>query len=140
MAVVVDTNILVSGLITPHGPPGRILDLILTDAMQVAFDDRVLDEYSNVLSRPRFGFQAQQIEALLDYFEIAGMRVNAGALQPHPLPDPSDLPFIEVAVASGAEALITGNETHFECLRGYGIPVLGPTDFLRSLGAAFPFP
>jgi putative PIN family toxin of toxin-antitoxin system len=136
LAVVADTNILVSGLITPHGPPGRILDLILTDAIQVAFDDRLLDEYSSVLGRTRFGFQARQIEALLDYLEIAGTRVNAGALQPHPLPDPSDLPFIEVAVAARAEALITGNEAHFECLRGYGIPVLGPTDFLRSMGAS----
>lgn len=136
MAVVVDTNILVSGLIKPQGPPGRVLDLILTDAIQVALDDRILDEYLNVLSRPRFGFQAEQIEALLDYLEIAGMRVVAGTLRPSPLPDPSDLPFIEVAVAARAEALITGNQSHFECLRGYGIPVLAPRDFLGGMHAA----
>jgi len=140
VAVVVDTIILVSGLISPHGPPGRIVDLILTDALQVAFDDRVLDEYLEVLSRPRFGFHIAQIDALLDYLEMAGMRVIAGTLRPNPLPDPTDLPFIEVAVACRAEALITGNADHFGCLKGYGVPVVAPRDFLSGLNAAFQLP
>ncbi len=53
MRIVVDTNVLVSGLLNPYGSPGRILDLVLSGRIQVLYDDRILEEYQDVLARPQ---------------------------------------------------------------------------------------
>ncbi len=51
MKLVADTNVLVSALLNPHGSPARVLDAILAGAHTLAIDDRILDEYREVLSR-----------------------------------------------------------------------------------------
>ncbi len=126
MLVVLDTNVIVSGLINPHGPPARLLDLVLSTLVQVAYDDRILAEYREVLSRPVFGFSTRDIDALLDHIRLSGraVLVPSGSLQD--CPDPGDLPFAEVALASRADALVTGNAAHFEFLRRWGVRVFLP--------------
>ncbi|MCH7571195.1 MAG: putative toxin-antitoxin system toxin component, PIN family, partial [Deltaproteobacteria bacterium] len=52
MRVVLDTNVLVSALLRPAGPPARILDLILGRQVTLALDNRIFDEYRNVLALP----------------------------------------------------------------------------------------
>ena len=52
LTVVLDTNVLVSGLLSQKSWPAKILDLILADHIHVAYDDRILGEYEEVLSRP----------------------------------------------------------------------------------------
>ena len=47
---VVDTNVLVSGLLSPFGPPGRIVDLLQAGGLRLAADDRIEAEYRDVLS------------------------------------------------------------------------------------------
>ena len=59
MRIVLDTNVLVSGLLNPDGAPGRLLDLILGGRLQILYDDRILGEYSDVLARPQFGFRQE---------------------------------------------------------------------------------
>lgn len=63
MRVVVDTNILVSGVLNPHGPPGRIVNAILVETFTVLYDDRILSEYRAVLAQPAFGFRPAEIDA-----------------------------------------------------------------------------
>ena len=53
MKVVLDTNVVVSGLIQSKGNPARILSLALAGAVEVCHDDRILAEYAEVLARPR---------------------------------------------------------------------------------------
>jgi predicted nucleic acid-binding protein len=48
-------------------------------------------------------------------------------------PDPTDLPFAEVAVSARVDALVTGNRAHFGFLKDHGIDVLSPTEFLEVL-------
>jgi predicted nucleic acid-binding protein len=62
--VVADTNILVSALLT-DGPPARIVDLIAEGKIRPCFDDRILAEYWDVLSRPKFGFPSARINRLI---------------------------------------------------------------------------
>jgi len=50
--VVLDTNVLVSSLLSQKSWPAKILDLTLDDYIQVAYDDRLLGEYEEVLARP----------------------------------------------------------------------------------------
>lgn len=134
MVIVLDTNVLVSGLLNPFGPPGRVLDQVLSNTVRVAFDDRVLDEYSSVLARPKFGFSPADIQALIDHLRLNGQQVLAAPISALNLPDASDLPFAEVAISAPADALVTGNLGHFDPLEAQGVPVLSPSEFLESLG------
>lgn len=133
MRVVLDTNVLISGLLSPHGPPGRILDSLLAGAITILFDDRILDEYREVLARPVFDFEPANREALIAYLESSGLPVAAPPL-PVVLPDPDDLPFLEVAVAERADALVTGNVKHFKPVRGkHTVAVNTPAEFLARV-------
>ncbi len=126
-----DTNVLVSALLRPDGPPGQILDMALAGVLVPILDDRVFAEYRDVLRRPRFGFPGPDVDTLLEFFEVVGVRVSAPPVGAR-VPDASDLPFLEVAVAGGAAALITGNARHFPDATtvGLGIRVLSPAAFL----------
>lgn len=129
MRVVIDTNVLVSALINPFGPPARILDLVLLGELKPVFDDRILAEYREVLKRERFDFDLEDVDALLAFFESEGERMIALPLNIS-LPDPDDLPFLEVAVTAEVDALITGNPAHYPSELCGGIRVLKPAEFL----------
>jgi putative PIN family toxin of toxin-antitoxin system len=133
MRVVIDTNVLVSGVMNPQGPPGRIVDEALAGAFTVLYDDRIMSEYREVLGRPAFGFSLTDVDALLDFIEMTGEPV-AGLRLPIVLPDSRDLPFLEVAAAGRADALITGNTRHFKPRRGqHAVKICTPAEFVRSL-------
>lgn len=136
MRVVIDTNVLVSGVLNPHGPPGRIVSAILAEAFTVLHDDRILGEDREVLARPTFGFRPSEIDALIDFIEVAGESIIARSLTVV-LPDPADLPFLEVAAGGYADALVTGNTKHFKPQRGrHDVNVCTPVSFVERFGTA----
>ncbi len=130
MKVVLDTNVLVSGLLSPFGPPGEIVRLVSSGSLQLCFDARILSEYEDVLKRPKFGFSSAQTRVLLNQIEGDGFVVAAEPLS-HRLPDVGDEPFLEVAWTGKAEALITGNTKHFPRAACGPVPVVSPADFLE---------
>ena len=91
MRVVIDTNVLVSGIINPHGAPGRVLDAVLARAVLMLHDDRILDAYRQILRRPVFSFAQSHIDALLDFIETSGEHVSARDIG-IVVPDPTDFP------------------------------------------------
>ncbi|HXL73081.1 MAG TPA: putative toxin-antitoxin system toxin component, PIN family, partial [bacterium] len=64
MIVVLDTNVLVSGLLSPYGPPGEIVRMVSSRALSLCFDARIISEYAEVLTRPKFPFRRDAVEAL----------------------------------------------------------------------------
>ncbi len=130
MNIVLDTNVLVSALLSPFRAPGRILDLILTEDLHIVFDDRVMAEYRTVLRRPKFGFDRRNVDELLEECAENGHFLTAPPLGLD-LPDPADVIFVEVAFAAQAP-LVTGNSRHFPSDRSQGILVVSPTVFLAS--------
>ncbi len=126
--VVPDTKVLVSALLNSFGAPGRVLDLVFAGELTVAYDDRVLAEWRQVLRREKFGFPANDVEVLLGFVEGEGISVNPSPLGIE-LPDQDDLPFLEVAHAAEA-TLITGNTRHYPPETRRGVAVLDPTSFL----------
>ena len=130
MRIVLDTNVLVSALLSPHGSPARILDLVLNHKVQLLVDDRIVDEYRDVLLRPKFTFAPEDVASLLSSLETAAEKVTAELAQ-LTLTDPDDLPFAEVAIAAGADALVTGNPRHFlDSKLRQRVRVLTPAAFL----------
>jgi putative PIN family toxin of toxin-antitoxin system len=132
--IVLDTNVLVSGLLSPFGPPGDVVRLVAGGALSLGVDARILEEYRLVLARPRFGFDGLRVGELLAQIHAEGVR---GATQPLRLrlPDRDDEPFLEVALAIAAEALVTGNVRHFPPSRCAGVRVLAPRAFVEEYRA-----
>ena len=128
--VVLDTNVVVSALLNSFGAPGRVLDLVLAGELMVAYDDRVLAEWREVLRREKVGFAVRDVEALLGFVEAEGLGVNPKPLGAE-LPDPDDVPFLEVAHAAEA-TLITGNTKHYPEEARQGVAVLNPATFLNK--------
>jgi putative PIN family toxin of toxin-antitoxin system len=132
MRIVLDTNVLVSGLLNPSGSPGRIVDLVLGGRIQVLYDDRILAEYLDVLARPVLAIDPSLAQAIVGYLRLSGERVLALPLPKDSLPDPDDLPFAEAAISGGADALVTGNTKHFSRLKGNGVTVFSPAQCLEQ--------
>lgn len=109
---VIDTNVLVSGLLTPKGNEALIVLALHQGLMRCCFSDDILEEYAAVLARPKFAFEAEEIGALL-----AMVRGNGELIRPEgpppPLPDAGDGKFLHCAQAAQAEYIVTGNKRHF---------------------------
>jgi putative PIN family toxin of toxin-antitoxin system len=135
MRIVLDTNVLVSALINDSGAPAQVVDLCIAGDLELAVDARILSEYRNVLCRPELGLDAADVDALLD-LAVHAEHVVAVPL-PLSLPDADDMPFLEVAVAAAADALVTGNAKHFVSQQGrVDVPILSPRALLDRLGLA----
>ena len=132
MRIVLDTNVLVSGLHNPDGTPGRIIDLVFDNKIKVLYDDRILSEYLDVLPRPALAIQPEQARAVVDYIRLSGERIAAMPLPKNIFPDIDDMAFAEVAITGQADALVTGNAKHFSNLKARGLTVLSPAGFLEK--------
>ncbi len=135
MRIVLDTNVLVSGLLSPFGPPGEIVRLVSSGSVVLCVDARVMGEYEEVLLRPRFGFDPDSVAALLDYIDF---RSEVAASEPlHTrLPDRDDEPFLEVALSCTADCLVTGNLGHFPHEARGNVTVLSPAEFVERYRSA----
>jgi uncharacterized protein len=128
--IVLDTNVLVSALLSPFGPPARILGLVMTGAVSCCVDARILAEYDDVTHRARLSIDSAKADDVLAELRRSGFSVASVPL-PRPLPDQDDDPFVEVGLAGGARCLVTGNGAHFPGDRCLGLPVISPAEFVE---------
>jgi len=112
MKVVVDTNVIVSALMNTNGTPAKILSLILNGKIKLLYDNRIIFEYTDVLSRKEFGFSKEIINDMIDYFKHDGEFINAEFIK-RKFSDETDKKFYEVYKSGEAKYLITGNTKHF---------------------------
>ena len=129
MRIVLDTNVLVSGLLQPFGPSGQIVRLVASGALTLCHDSRILAEYEEVLRRAKFRFDPNRVEALLVQIRAAGIPVAARPLEVR-LPDPDDEAFLEIALAGEVRCLVTGNAKHYPVESCHGVEVLSPRSFI----------
>ncbi|MFN2433569.1 MAG: putative toxin-antitoxin system toxin component, PIN family [Gemmatimonadota bacterium] len=134
LRIVLDTNVLVSALKSPHGAPAQLLRHALTGDPAIVIDERIFAEYREVAARQRFGFAPADVERVLSALRERAEHVTARPLR-IVLPDSGDLPFLEVAVAARVSALVTGNPRHFSPVAGrHRVPVRSPREILEELG------
>jgi putative PIN family toxin of toxin-antitoxin system len=132
MRIVLDTNVLVSGLLSASGPPGWIVEAVLTGELELALSMAIRQEYEDVLRRPEFAFSAGVVDGLLAAIDPFGFPVAAAPPCPVPLPDPGDEPFLAVARASDS-TLVTGNLKHYPANSREGVTVLTPPQLVGRL-------
>lgn len=131
MLIVLDTNVLVSGLLKPFSAAGTILRLVAEGGIRVLYDARILAEYREVLQRPKFGFNPDSVEVLLAQIEADGVLITAEPVDIKALPDPTDAPFLEIALAARVP-LVTGNKRHFPAFLTGDTPVLTPAELVEK--------
>lgn len=113
MRAVVDTNILVSGLLHRGSVPAQVLQDMVSRRLTPVVCQAVMDEYRAVLQRPRLRLAAQDVHELLALVERTAEWVAVPAYTGVPaLPDAADWPFIACALAAGCP-VVTGNQKHF---------------------------
>jgi putative PIN family toxin of toxin-antitoxin system len=132
MRIVVDTNVLVSGLLTPFGMCADLVRLFTSNEVILCVDSRILLEYEEVLGRDRFRMDPKLVTILIEYIRRTAELHPSKPLK-EPLPDPDDCCFLEVAIAARADCLITGNTRHFPLDLRHGVKVLAPSEFLELL-------
>ena len=110
--VVIDTNIIVSALLQPLGPPAQVFLLALNGSIQLCITGEVYAEYEEVIRRPRFRRDESVIIAALDSIREKGFWVRPTETV-RACADPDDDIFLECAQAARAAYLVTGNTKHF---------------------------
>ncbi len=132
-AVVVDTNVIVAGLLASHekSPVARILDGMLGAAFSFVVSEALLAEYRKVLVRPILrklhGLTVAEVEVILT--NLAQHAIVLGPVAAPPAPDPGDQLLWELLAARPGLALITGDK---RLLRDAGMRgrVISPRAFL----------
>jgi len=127
MKVVVDTNVLISGLINPEGTPAHVVNLLMNGRITLLYDSRILAEYADVLERKKFGFGEHLTAPLLDYIKNQGEYVAAEPIRGKKFVDRDDRMFYEVAKTGRARCIVTGNKDHYP---DEGI-IKSPKEFLQ---------
>ena len=132
MNVVIDTDVVVSGLLKPFSPSGEIMRLIADASLRVCYDARVLLEYEQVLNREKFGFDPALIAVVLDLIKELGICMTGIPVKKQ-LPDPDDEMFIEIAGNPECSVLVTGNSRHFPKKSCGHVQVMTPREFVTLL-------
>jgi predicted nucleic acid-binding protein len=132
MRIVLDTSVLVAGLLSAAGPPAWIVEAVLAGELDLALNMAIRQEYEEVLRRPEFRFPMPQIQSLLSVVDRFGLWVAAVPPWPLRLPDLDDEPFLAVAAATGS-VLVTGNLRHFPAASRRGVTVLTPRELVERL-------
>lgn len=131
MRVVLDTNVVVSGLLF-GGPPGRLLDLGADGTITLFVSAALMAELDEVLQRAKFrrrlARKGSTVEQLIEDYRSIAQPVVPAPLSGAVPGDPDDDAVLACAVAAAAEIITSGDE-HLVSLASYqGIPILRPAD------------
>ena len=112
---VLDTNVLVSAMLRLGSVPGQVAAEAMNGDIIPVLNDEILEEYEDVLRRPKFGFDERAVNVFLDELKRRAVYVDAGLIEDL-IPDPKDIVFYAVLMEKRKEDdayLVTGNLKHF---------------------------
>lgn len=128
---VIDTNVLISALLTRNQQSATVITFknVLNGYVTPLYNDEILEEYSEVMNRPKFKFNKKDISFILDYFSTFGLNIERTPFA-ELMVDEKDRVFYEVALSKDGSFLVTGNIKHFPS----DPKVVTPAEFLRIIG------
>ena len=136
--IVVDTSVFVAALLGPGGASREVLRRCLMRHYEPLMGAALINEYEAVLSRAALFekclLTAQEREELLDAFLSVCRWTRIYYLWRPNLPDEADNHVVELAIAGGAEAIVTRNVKDFKGaeLRFTGLRVFCPEDLIAE--------
>jgi len=108
---VLDTNVLVSALLTPDGNPAEVYKMFLSQTLRLVYSPAILAEYLDVLHRPRLKIPCEAADKVLEAIRRYGVVVEPAPSE-QAMADEDDRAFYDAAKHAGA-CLVTGNKRHF---------------------------
>lgn len=135
MKVVLDTNVLVSGLLTPKGVPGRIVAAWEDSRYEVVLAFAQLQEIGRVLAYPRIRGRTkwtdEDIGRFLEQLYLRAQVIEAPPASGRAVRDPADAPILAAFIASGADVLVSGDDDLLSLRGRYAIET--PAEFVKRL-------
>ena len=140
MRLVLDTNIVVSGLRSPSGAAAALLDRALSRAFTLLLSVALALEYeaaaNDTEQRLTSDLSEEDVATILASLCAVAEPVYCWFLWRPQLSDPADEMVLETAINGGADGLVSFNRRHFErAAAQFGIPVLSPQQALRRISA-----
>jgi len=129
--VVLDTNVIVSALLTDQGLPALILDLAISRNIQLFYSQALMSEYEEVLSRRRFNFPSKKVKNTLAEIKCASIEVFPTQTIALITEDPADNRILEASQAAQADYIITGNKKHFPFPKFKRTRIVSPREFFE---------
>jgi len=135
LRVVLDTNVLVSGLAYPDSVPGRIVTAWRKGSLVVVLSRYILEELARVLPRlnHRLKWQKADFADFVDLLAIQADLVEPQALAAGAARDAADIPILGTLVAANADYLVTGDGDLLALADRY--PIVTPAEFWKKHGA-----
>ena len=127
---VIDTNVLVSALITrnPDAATAKVVKLLLEQEFVPLYDADIIAEYEDVLHRSKFPILSDVADSLISFIIENGIEASRASFA-EPMPDEDDRAFYEVTLSKEDSFLVTGNLKHYPT----SPRVIAPTHFLEVL-------
>lgn len=129
---VIDTNVLVSAILSIHPDSATVIirDKIIDGLIIPLYNADIIEEYRNVLTRPKFHFPAELVDAVLDVILQKGFSLERTKTE-EVFIDPKDVVFYEISLSKEGSYVVTGNTKHFPV----SPIVVTPAEMLRILEA-----
>ena len=111
---VIDTNVFVAAALThnPNSPTARIVDGLFLSEFVILYDNDIICEYRDVLSRKRFNIRKEEIDNLIAFVTSKGISSERLTFE-QPMIDEKDRVFYEITLSRNDSFLVTGNLKHF---------------------------
>jgi len=131
LKLVIDTNVVISALLKPESNPALILSLILRGDCRLCVTERIFAEYEEVLGRGKFkNLDQASVREFLPRLRSRALWVVPKVIIDDVAKDPDDNAFLECALESKADFLITGNVHHFPEKKFHRTSILTPAEFV----------
>jgi putative PIN family toxin of toxin-antitoxin system len=132
----IDTNVIVSSLRSKRGFSYKLLSILSDKRMQVSISVPVILEYEDAIKREKLNikYKKSELDDFLDFICLIGEQRKIHYLWRPTLKDRKDDMFLELAVESESDFIITFNKRDFIGTEKFGIKTLTPKEFLKVIG------
>lgn len=140
LKITVDTNVLVSSILNPHGPPSKIIQLVRQKKVTLVLSPYILDEVRRVLNYSKIskllkkkGIQKENLFVFIDKLAKNSI-VTPGKLIVNEIErDPSDNMILACAIEGKADFILSGDKHLTDLISFKNIKILNPSEFLKNL-------
>jgi len=130
--VVIDTNVIVSAAKSTDGNPAQIFEMLLLEEITNFTTEEIIEEIKDVLARPRIKLNLVEQKFVLNNFEKFSKKISTSSKFDIIKDDPADNKFLECAVDSKADYIISGDNHLLKLKEFKGIKIITPAEFVKT--------